>query len=231
MPNWWSTTTTDLESEYPLQPTQLRTGEDRQRWENDLICVGKQPLHAVPLFKMHARGSESDKQEDYSMPHWMNLSFYTTDRKIGYSSFIPRIKLPPLVCPTMDEARVLTCHFPPSVQDSQLPDFQFAYDEYDTNILVIPAAKNRNNSTMSKKSITGSSSNVSSPNKTVGKNGWRSESMNSSEPNILQSSVRAELCLDSHPVPLFIPVLPGCWHPAVSCRVPQHGAATYQIPA
>ena len=112
------------------------------------------------------------------MPHWMNLSFYTTDRKIGYSSFIPRRKLPLLVCPTMDEARVLTCHFPPSVQDSQLPDSQFAYDEYDTNIFVIPAAKNRNNSTMSKKSITGSSSNVSSPNKTVGKNGWRSESMN-----------------------------------------------------
>ena len=140
--------------------------------------VGKQPLHAVPLFKMHARGSESDKQEDYSMPHWMNLSFYTTDRKIGYSSFIPRRKLPLLVCPTMDEARVLTCHFPPSVQDSQLPDSQFAYDEYDANIFVIPAAKNRNNSTMSKKSITGSSSNVSSPNKTVGKNGWRSESMN-----------------------------------------------------
>ena len=145
---------------------------------SDLICVGKQPLHAVPLFKMHARGSESDKQEDYSMPHWMNLSFYTTDRKIGYSSFIPRRKLPLLVCPTMDEARVLTCHFPPSVQDSQLPDSQFAYDEYDANIFVIPAAKNRNNSTMSKKSITGSSSNVSSPNKTVGKNGWRSESMN-----------------------------------------------------
>ena len=51
----------------------------------------------------------------------------------------------------------------------------------------------------------------------------------SSEPNILQSSVRAELCLDSHPVPVFIPVLPGCWHPAVSCRVPQHSVATYQM--
>jgi len=143
---------------------------------SDLICVGEQPLHAVPLFKMHARGSEAGKQEDYSMPHWMNLSFYTTDRKIGYSSFIPRIKLPPLICPTMEDAKVLTCHFPPSVQDSQLPDSPFAYDEYDANVFVLPAAKNRNNSNMSKKSITGSSSNISSPSKTGAKNGWRSES-------------------------------------------------------
>jgi len=145
---------------------------------SDLICVGEQPLHAVPLFKMHARGSDPSRQEDYSMPHWMNLSFYTTDRKIGYSSFIPRIKLPPLVCPTIEDARVLTCYFPPDVQESQLPDSPFAHDEYDANVFVLPVSKNRNNSNMSKKSITGSSSNISSPSK-GGKSNWRSESAHS----------------------------------------------------
>jgi len=140
---------------------------------SDLICVGEQPLHAVPLFKLHTRGTEPGRQGDYLMPHWMNLSFYTTNRKIGYSSFIPRIKLPPLTCPTIEDTRVLTCHFPPSVQDSQPPDSPFAHDEYDAQVFILPPSKGRNNSTMSRKSITGSSSNISSPNKS--KTGWKGE--------------------------------------------------------
>ena len=81
---------------------------------SDLICVGEQPLHAVPLFKMHTRGGEGGRQEDFSMPHWINLSFYTTQRKIGYSSFVPRIKLPPLQDPKrgVEVARSLVCFFP-----------------------------------------------------------------------------------------------------------------------
>jgi hypothetical protein len=50
---------------------------------SDLICVGEQSLHAVPLFKMHARGSEPGRQEDYSMPHWMKFSFYTNDIRLA----------------------------------------------------------------------------------------------------------------------------------------------------
>ena len=57
---------------------------------SDLICVGEQPLHAVPLFKMHSRRKDPRRQDDYLVPHWINLSFYTTDRKIGYSTFKPR---------------------------------------------------------------------------------------------------------------------------------------------
>ena len=34
-----------------------------------LICVGEQPLHAVPLFNMHGRGTERGRQGDYLMPH------------------------------------------------------------------------------------------------------------------------------------------------------------------
>ena len=50
---------------------------------SDLICIGEQPLHAVPLFKMHSRKTDPGRQDDYLVPHWINLSFYTTDRKIG----------------------------------------------------------------------------------------------------------------------------------------------------
>ncbi|XP_046389719.1 GATOR complex protein Iml1 isoform X2 [Ischnura elegans] len=62
---------------------------------SDLVCVGEQPLHAVPLFKFHNKDSFMSAVDDYSMPHWINLSFYSSNKKVGYSNFIPRIKLPP----------------------------------------------------------------------------------------------------------------------------------------
>nr|CAI5845585.1 unnamed protein product [Callosobruchus analis] len=62
---------------------------------SDLVCVGEQPLHAVPLLKFHNKDTHLNVPDDYSMPHWINLSFYSTNKKIPYSSFVPRIKLPP----------------------------------------------------------------------------------------------------------------------------------------
>ena len=32
--------------------------------------------------------------EEYNIPHWINLSFYTSSKVISYSAFVPRIKLP-----------------------------------------------------------------------------------------------------------------------------------------
>ncbi|XP_052847202.1 GATOR complex protein Iml1 isoform X7 [Drosophila gunungcola] len=61
---------------------------------SDLVCVGEQPLHAVPLLKFHNKDTTLTSADDYSLPHWINLSFYSTNKKIAYSSFIPRIKLP-----------------------------------------------------------------------------------------------------------------------------------------
>ncbi|XP_022711750.1 GATOR complex protein DEPDC5-like isoform X2 [Varroa jacobsoni] len=63
---------------------------------SDLVCLGEQPLHVVPLYKVY--GSLSDTGEsggdEYSIPHWINLSFYTSSKVISYSAFVPRIKLP-----------------------------------------------------------------------------------------------------------------------------------------
>jgi len=115
---------------------------------SDLICVGEQPLHAVPLFKMHTKGRNHKHSHDFSMPHWINLSFYTTNKKVGYSTFIPRIKLPPLkdTIPSGNNglgskntiSGVMTCFFPDSVAESVLPDSPFAYDEYDAKIFQLP---------------------------------------------------------------------------------------------
>ena len=67
---------------------------------SDLVCVGEQPLHAVPLLKFHNKDPSLSAIDDYSMPHWINLSFYSTNKKVAYSTFIPRIKLPPLISET-----------------------------------------------------------------------------------------------------------------------------------
>ena len=32
--------------------------------------------------------------DDYSMPHWINLSFYSKNQRVGYSHFKSRINIP-----------------------------------------------------------------------------------------------------------------------------------------
>lgn len=109
---------------------------------SDLVCVGEQPLHAVPLLKFHNKDSSIDVIDDYSMPHWINLSFYSTNKKVAYSSFIPRIKLPPLRSPEKEDENkenqrqkfAIDSH-----QSEYIHNSLFDYDAYDSQIFTLPS--------------------------------------------------------------------------------------------
>uniref|UniRef100_A0A1Y1KCF9 DEP domain-containing protein n=3 Tax=Photinus pyralis TaxID=7054 RepID=A0A1Y1KCF9_PHOPY len=110
---------------------------------SDLVCVGEQPLHAVPLLKFHNKDSDMNIPDGYSMPHWINLSFYSTNKKIAYSNFIPRIKLPPT-----EENRQTTRSRDVHKGQSKLVDEEeyihnsfFDYDAYDAQVFQLPVVQ------------------------------------------------------------------------------------------
>ncbi|KAI4876342.1 hypothetical protein NFI96_017807 [Prochilodus magdalenae] len=50
----------------------------------DLVCMGEQPLHAVPLFKLHNRTVPGDSRlDDYNLPHWIN---HRTKIKLNFTA-------------------------------------------------------------------------------------------------------------------------------------------------
>ncbi|XP_066583713.1 GATOR complex protein Iml1 isoform X2 [Prorops nasuta] len=108
---------------------------------SDLVCVGEQPLHAVPLLKFHNKDSSINVPDDYSMPHWINLSFYSTNKKIPYSTFIPRIKLPQRVNlnQTENEMQNKTKILQDDHKDC-LHNTLFDYDAYDAQVFQSPTA-------------------------------------------------------------------------------------------
>ncbi|KAG6450039.1 hypothetical protein O3G_MSEX006362 [Manduca sexta] len=108
---------------------------------SDLVCVGEQPLHAVPLLKFHNKDNNLNSIDDYSMPHWINLSFYSTNKKVAYSNFIPRIKLPPrksqepLRKMYEDERKGKLLK-----EDDCMHNSIFDYDSYDAQVFQLPPA-------------------------------------------------------------------------------------------
>ncbi|XP_016922139.1 GATOR complex protein Iml1 isoform X5 [Apis cerana] len=108
---------------------------------SDLVCVGEQPLHAVPLLKFHNKDTSINAPDDYSMPHWINLSFYSTNKKIPYSTFIPRIKLPQRVSKQSMENGKLQCKNKLLQEDPRecLHNSLFDYDAYDAQVFQLPS--------------------------------------------------------------------------------------------
>ncbi|CAI8001126.1 GATOR complex protein DEPDC5, partial [Geodia barretti] len=54
----------------------------------DLVSMRDQPLHAMPMFKFHSKD-----EEFFSVPHWINYSFYSSTRGRVQRRFQPRIYL------------------------------------------------------------------------------------------------------------------------------------------
>ncbi|KAF5306981.1 hypothetical protein FQR65_LT07204 [Abscondita terminalis] len=118
---------------------------------SDLVCVGEQPLHAVPLLKVRPwtnqtifllfvfkfHNKDALIPDDYSMPHWINLSFYSTNKKIAYSNFIPRIKLPHTEevkqskHKDLQKTKLLD-------EEEYLHNSLFDYDAYDAQVFQLP---------------------------------------------------------------------------------------------
>ncbi|XP_041492285.1 GATOR complex protein DEPDC5 isoform X14 [Microtus oregoni] len=106
----------------------------------DLVCMGEQPLHAVPLFKLHNRSVPRDSRlgDDYNIPHWINHSFYTSKSQLFCNSFTPRIKLAGKK-PTSEKTKNGrdTSLGTPKESENTLP-IQVDYDAYDAQVFRLP---------------------------------------------------------------------------------------------
>ncbi|XP_029721962.2 GATOR complex protein Iml1 isoform X2 [Aedes albopictus] len=110
---------------------------------SDLVCVGEQPLHAVPLLKFHNKDSLTSI-DDYSMPHWINLSFYSTNKTGGYASFIPRIKPPPVISESTlrENPDAFQLRLPKKESKNEyIHNCLFDYDAYDDQIFQLPSVQ------------------------------------------------------------------------------------------
>ncbi|XP_018117225.1 GATOR complex protein DEPDC5 isoform X8 [Xenopus laevis] len=115
----------------------------------DLVCMGEQPLHAVPLFKLHNRSSPGDSRlgDDYNIPHWINHSFYTSQSQPLNNNFTPRIKLAPRKA---NSEKGRTGRDPsigsPKETENALP-IQVDYDGYDSQVFRLPGPSRAQRST------------------------------------------------------------------------------------
>ena len=81
--------------------------------------------------------------DDYSMPHWINLSFYSTNKKIPNSTFIPRIKLPQRIskCSAENGTGKLLNNKTRLLQEDPreyLHNSFFDYEAYDAQVFQLP---------------------------------------------------------------------------------------------
>lgn len=88
---------------------------------SDLICLGQQPLHAVPLLKF-----TNPRSDPYNMPHWINLSFYSENKTTGFQ---PRIRPPASLRKLPGTPRLPYLKSPFNQQTNLTPLFMKQYDE------------------------------------------------------------------------------------------------------
>uniref|UniRef100_A0A671TDB7 DEP domain-containing protein 5-like n=1 Tax=Sinocyclocheilus anshuiensis TaxID=1608454 RepID=A0A671TDB7_9TELE len=113
----------------------------------DLVCMGEQPLHAVPLFKLHNRTVHGDSRigDDYNLPHWINHSFYTSKSQNSCSCFTPRIKLAGKKVRNILDLSFSALGAPKDAENS-LP-IQVDYDAYDAQVFRLPGPSRAQRST------------------------------------------------------------------------------------
>ena len=116
----------------------------------DLVCMAEQPLHSVPLLKFHGKfGSSTLIGDDYSIPHWINHSFYTSkSQKNQWNGFIPRIKVPDVVLQyqgvgiNKNPHTFLSEIHSEEMEENKLPDF-VDYDAHDDEVFKCAQTKPR----------------------------------------------------------------------------------------
>uniref|UniRef100_A0A670ZYA4 DEP domain containing 5, GATOR1 subcomplex subunit n=1 Tax=Pseudonaja textilis TaxID=8673 RepID=A0A670ZYA4_PSETE len=103
----------------------------------DLVCMGEQPLHAVPLFKLHNRCSSGDPRlgDDYNIPHWINHRWASGIRTVAAGLWQERAVL------TWGLTGWSACCVPalgaPKETENALP-IQVDYDAYDAQVFHLP---------------------------------------------------------------------------------------------
>nr|XP_026695007.1 GATOR complex protein DEPDC5-like isoform X2 [Ciona intestinalis] len=130
---------------------------------SDLICLGQQPLHAVPLFKFHYDQQQkksfsfpkrenfpTSNSSDFNIPHWINHSFYTSnpfpDEGTTNITYIPRIRHPIMEVKEKSQVPTLPVNNVTN-KDTQLPSLQHInYDDFDNQVFKYqqPLVKRRN---------------------------------------------------------------------------------------
>ncbi|XP_038057653.1 GATOR complex protein DEPDC5-like isoform X1 [Patiria miniata] len=115
---------------------------------SDLVCMAEQPLHAVPLLRFQSTSTHPSVR-DYSIPHWLNYSFYTAQGQREkchiYSSFTPRIKLAEKK-ESADSTPSSIPHLPPLPEDKNMSHFKqshqdedYMFEEYDAEVFKVPS--------------------------------------------------------------------------------------------